>query len=335
MPAKVKPDGEKKPRGRGKKVENVGSNLIAFMGGSTETRENPLGGAEETKEVEPEVKMNIRSARRGKAAGAPASARTSISSTGSDGNVIIHLPIDMRRLEESELPGYLKYNPDVPDVPNPWEPENNYAVVGETADGVPAESAEVVPERKMEIAEEKKGVAVSHCMWDGQKFTGEAWGIPYKLVNDEYKTYGSFASPEAACAYLFAQKISDTSLWDRYYLLNDMYSRACGKLGSKVKPAAPKEIMRIYGGQYSVEEYRELCLNYRKHVVVNMPPMIPVSIAVTVGNNCFNTEMSTRIVEDTKANAGVGPSGEPKLKREKKIYHGKNTIENCMKVIIS
>ncbi len=295
---------------------SASNGLIEFMGGTSVPIHTPA----------PEVKMTIvpepstKTTKRGK------SAITSHSATDDD-SVVIHLPLDIKKLESEEIPEYLRYNPDIPNIPEPWSPENNYEEIDTTEY---EESKDDMEENITTISSTSLATGTAHyCMWDGQPFYGQVYSIPMKIEKGNYKTYGTFSSPEASAAYLFTQKISDNTLWDRYYLLNDMISVATGKIGIKIKPAPPKESLKIYGGIFDLNEYRDIATNYRKHVVVNMPPMVPVLMAIAVTNNCFNTEVTTKVAEDIK-NGTV--SKEPKLKREKKIYHGKNTIESCMNV---
>lgn len=113
-----------------------------------------------------------------------------------------------------------------------------------------------------------------YCFWCCHSFTSIPWGIPIKYVNNLFHVDGNFCSPECAAAYNFDQK--DFNMWERYMLLNLMYNKINYPSYQKLKLALPKRLLVEYGGNMSIEEFRNHCQNYSKDYIINFPPMVAI-----------------------------------------------------------
>jgi len=83
--------------------------------------------------------------------------------------------------------------------------------------------------------------------------------------------YGCFCSPECACSYLKNEKIDDSTRWERYNLLNNLYSKIYN-YEKNIKPAPdPFHTLEKYYGNLTIEEYRKLLNNERLLIVVDKP----------------------------------------------------------------
>lgn len=110
----------------------------------------------------------------------------------------------------------------------------------------------------------------SNCFWCTCSFVNNPIFIP-KRVNKKYEVYGCFCSPECAVAYLLNEKISDNILWERYSLLNNLYSKIYD-YKKNIKPAGnPYYLLDKYYGNLSIQEYRQTLSNNRIYFVVDKP----------------------------------------------------------------
>lgn len=110
----------------------------------------------------------------------------------------------------------------------------------------------------------------SNCFWCTCSFVNNPIFIPKRLYLT-YEVYGCFCSPECAVAYLLKEKISDTIIWERYSLLNNLYSKIYN-YKKNIKPAPnPYYLLDKYCGNLSIQQYRQTLSNNRIYFVVDKP----------------------------------------------------------------
>ena len=83
--------------------------------------------------------------------------------------------------------------------------------------------------------------------------------------------YGSFCRPECAVAHLMKENIDDSTKFDRYNLLNQIYSKVydCKK---NIKPATdPHYLLDKFYGNMTIQEYRKLLKTEHLLLVVDKP----------------------------------------------------------------
>lgn len=117
------------------------------------------------------------------------------------------------------------------------------------------------------------------CYWCCHDFTTHPCAIPRYILDEIWYMYGNFCSPECATAYLFKERIDNHVQWERYALLNCLYSEDADiKPGasSGIRPAPPREILRMFGGTMDISEYRALVHEKRLRVDVMTPPMVSI-----------------------------------------------------------
>ena len=76
----------------------------------------------------------------------------------------------------------------------------------------------------------------SHCFWCTCHFDNPPIFIPKQERNNIIEVYGCFCSPECAVAYLKNEPIDCSVLWERYALLNNIYSKIYN-YDKNIKPA--------------------------------------------------------------------------------------------------
>ena len=111
----------------------------------------------------------------------------------------------------------------------------------------------------------------SHCFWCTCHFDNPPIFIPKQERNNIIEVYGCFCSPECAVAYLKNEPIDCSVLWERYALLNNIYSKIYN-YEKNIKPAPnPYYTLDKYYGNLSIQEYRKLLSKDRLLLVVDKP----------------------------------------------------------------
>ena len=90
-------------------------------------------------------------------------------------------------------------------------------------------------------------------------------------MNDRYDVYGCFCSPECSVAYLMNENIDSSSKFERYQLLNSIYSKIYD-YKKNIKPAPnPHYTLDKFYGNLSITEYRNLLQHDRLLFIVDKP----------------------------------------------------------------
>jgi hypothetical protein len=111
----------------------------------------------------------------------------------------------------------------------------------------------------------------SACFWCTYDFDNPSVYIPKHFIKDSYHVYGCFCSPECATAYLMEENIDSSSKFERYHLVNHIYSKIYD-YKKNIKPAPnPYYMLEKYYGNLTIQEYRSLLRNERLFLVVDKP----------------------------------------------------------------
>ena len=111
----------------------------------------------------------------------------------------------------------------------------------------------------------------SNCFWCTCAFDNPPIYIPKQERNGLMEVYGCFCSPECAVAYLKREPIDTSTLWERYSLLNNVYSNIFN-YEHNIKPAPnPYYLLDKFYGNLSIKEYRKLLNNQQLLLVVDKP----------------------------------------------------------------
>ena len=111
----------------------------------------------------------------------------------------------------------------------------------------------------------------SACFWCTHEFDTLPIFIPKYKLNNSYQVYGCFCSPECAVAYLMEENIDSSSKFERYGLLNNIYSKVYN-YNKNIKPAPnPHYTLEKYYGNLNISEYRKLLEFDRLFFVVDKP----------------------------------------------------------------
>lgn len=166
------------------------------------------------------------------------------------------------------------------------------------------------------------------CFWDCHQFRGTPCVIPVKIEEDIWHVYGNFCCPECATAYLFQERLDTHVQWERYALLNRLY--AGGGMGT-VRLAGSRTVLRLFGGNLDITEYRSLMAEKRMRIDVTVPPMISITqVMDTKPIDFYDASVKNTFIpwEMDRMNR-PGAQG-LRLRRTKPIARKEATLEWCM-----
>lgn len=115
------------------------------------------------------------------------------------------------------------------------------------------------------------------CMWCCHNFDNAPIPIPMRYEQNRFHVYGCFCSFGCAAHYLFETNRSDTR-WEQYSLMNLLYKRMYGLTRlMKVRLAPPRESLQMFGGIFTIEEFRQQSNNPHYEYNIIYPPMIAIT----------------------------------------------------------
>ena len=111
----------------------------------------------------------------------------------------------------------------------------------------------------------------SACFWCSYDFDNPPIYIPKYVMKDTYHVYGCFCTPECATAHLMNENIDTSTKFERYYLLNHIYSKIYNYT-KNIKPAPdPHHMLEKYYGSLTIQEYRSILKTDRLFLIVDKP----------------------------------------------------------------
>ena len=109
------------------------------------------------------------------------------------------------------------------------------------------------------------------CFWCTYDFDNTPCHIPKYEMDDTIYGYGSFCRPECAVAFLMKENIDDSTKFERYQLLNQIYSKVYG-CKKNIKPAPnPYYLLEKYYGNLTIQEYRKLLKTEHLLLTIDKP----------------------------------------------------------------
>lgn len=111
----------------------------------------------------------------------------------------------------------------------------------------------------------------SACFWCSHDFDNPPIYIPKHFIKDSYHVYGCFCTPECAVAHLMEENIDSSAKFERYHLINHIYSKIY-EYKKNIKPAPnPHYMLDKYYGNLTIQEYRSLLRSERLFLIVDKP----------------------------------------------------------------
>jgi hypothetical protein len=111
----------------------------------------------------------------------------------------------------------------------------------------------------------------SACFWCSHDFDNPSIYIPKHYIKDSYHVYGCFCTPECAVAHLMNENIDSSTKFERYHLMNHIYSKIYDYT-KNIKPAPdPHYMLDKFYGNLTIQEYRALLKSERLFLIVDKP----------------------------------------------------------------
>jgi len=178
---------------------------------------------------------------------------------------------------------------------------------------------EFIHSNKENVWPEKTNI---YCWWCCHSFSNTPCCLPEYYKNGKFYVYGVFCSFNCSASYNFSK--NDEEIWERYSLLNLMYKKLYNEKFVKIKLAPPREVLKIFGGYLSIDEFRENLEHNSKIFNLIYPPLecIIPKVEESILNNRKNCIVNENILNKTHSQL--------KLKRSKPITNPNNTLQSFM-----
>ena len=115
------------------------------------------------------------------------------------------------------------------------------------------------------------------CWWCCHSFKTIPFPLPEKYYDSKFYVFGVFCSPSCACAYNI--DINDHKLWERNSLILKLSNELSNENLENIYPAPPKQILNSFGGNISIDEFRNKTKQiYSSRFII--PPMVPLTTLI-------------------------------------------------------
>jgi hypothetical protein len=175
-----------------------------------------------------------------------------------------------------------------------------------------------------------------YCFWCCHPFDSVPCVIPADIKEAVWQVYGNFCSPECSVAYLFYERLDSNIQWERYAMLNTLYSGDAEiKAGSSsgIRSAPKREILRIFGGSMDIREFRAIVHEKKLRIDVLTPPMVSIIQTMDTKPIDFYDQSLRNIFIPTEARRLNAPGAQGlRLRRSKPIAGKESTLDFVMNI---
>jgi hypothetical protein len=169
------------------------------------------------------------------------------------------------------------------------------------------------------------------CFWCCHTFINRPVVLPIRDTGEYLQVMGNFCSPECACAYLFDMRQDSHTRWEQLALLFRVYSEACG---GKIHPAPSRNVLKLFGGNLSITEYRNLIRSHKVRVDVHLPPMVSILATMDTKPIDFYDASLTKGVTETVKERLQKAEEVLRLRRTKPLKAWESTLDACINLKI-
>ncbi len=281
--------------------------------------------------------------------------------------LIAHLPIHSSEVVFYDTP--IQYNPSIPQPESYDEEFEMYATTSETVqkqesihEAAPEHIVEEEPKTEEQVVAEKqlaqptlpvyakaellvqyKGAQQSQtipetstaaCFWCCHAFDGQPCVIPVRDMAGVYEVYGNFCCPECALAHVLDEHDDSHVKWEKVALLHRLYGGSVATDGGRIYPAPARAVLKLFGGDVSIETYRATMRERKVRVDLHLPPMI--SILATMDTKPIDFYETTIPKSFAPLNADRVQKVEEglRLKRTKTLKDRESTLDAVMNLQI-
>jgi len=177
------------------------------------------------------------------------------------------------------------------------------------------------------VSREREYSEHTACFWCCTSFSGSSFVLPltYDAYKNTFTCEGNFCSGECALAFLYAEQcISDGSRWNRYALLNQLYSSVYPE---GISPAPPRSLLRMFGGPLDIEQFRAY-VSGTNHVILSaLPPIRMIFPSMNIQGPLRDIKKHVSLSNDIVEKA----SESLRLKRSNPVHVNVPTLDMCIR----
>ena len=207
---------------------------------------------------------------------------TMVKNMNKDEHIVLQLPLTQTQIDKIVSNGKTCDNSS-----DPLPYERNCCYLDEQFNNTLQQDNEIVFERESSIDHKNQC-----CFWCCHPVDYKIYGMPinYDGVNDSYVLYGTFCSLQCANAYNFSVHTGSDKLWE----VNSMIQMLGKRYGftNFIRPAPSRYLLKMFNGNLTIEEFRNLHKNSETTHVLNLPPMISISSGYEVVNTSYIKRIS-------------------------------------------
>jgi len=148
------------------------------------------------------------------------------------------------------------------------------------------------------------------CKWCSHGFTTVPIGLSemYDQKTKKFSTRGCFCSFN--CAHAYNISLADHKVWERYALLTrikNIIFTGTATENKRIVAAPPPEMLIVFGGTKTIEEFRSNRISVPKKYIKLLPPVIPYFTVIEEIPVYFRTSQNTSIYDKLRSRT-VKPS---------------------------
>ena len=225
---------------------------------------------------------------------------------------------------------------DRPEPSNSLDPGQQYSdVLRESQDSATARFDESVVH---DLVSKIQAITEYHkdtvCFNDCHAFSGWAFIIPthYESYTNTYRGEGNFCSPECCLTYIYNDsKSSESEKWYRHSLVASVYGKLYPGKDSAlaIHPAPDRRVLRMFGGNLDIQQYRELIRYATKPLQLAISPIRLYMPSVNTQASARDVKSYVSLTAETVQKA----SQQLRLRRSKPVYEGTATLDKCITVL--
>jgi hypothetical protein len=228
-----------------------------------------------------------------------------INNTHSDNNIILHLKCSLSDINnDSNIMNPMLYNPNIPPTIQAYKDDtqtykdyglqdtnnayinntitdmNNLCEKCQSSKNNNANNEEDIKlkdinnklkDLKIQLYKNTNPHIKSACFWCTYEYDNPSCYIPKYEMDNEIYGYGSFCRPECAVAFLMKESLDDSTKFERYHLLNSIYSKVY-EYKNNIRPAPdPHYLLDKFYGNLTIQEYRKLLKTQHMLLVIDKP----------------------------------------------------------------
>lgn len=169
------------------------------------------------------------------------------------------------------------------------------------------------------------------CFWCCHTFSSRPVVLPIRDTGHHLQVTGNFCSPECACAYLFDMRQDSHTRWEQLALLYRLYEEACQ---GKIHPAPARNVLKLFGGNLSIQDYRGLLRSQKVRVDIHLPPMVSILATMDTKPIDFYDANLTKGVTETVKERLQKAEEVLRLRRTKPLKAWESTLDACINLKI-